>query len=835
MVVSRALEWALELRAFYPRRKKGIALMVLFRRIVWFSVALLAMAWVGPAHAQGLSSPVSRTFVTKIAGQTVWITVIRRGPNQPPETEQTWWGWGNTTTDEYLFALGEPTHHVRMVLEFSRVSGGRLKAELFTNRLGKAPMRYRLTDGRLTILSERGNPYIVMETRQGAWLYDGKTNYNLTLWVDGLSLGQQLYPDGRPNTVIRVGQVVPGVPQWQTAKLLQDPHKTWGYSRFGAEERLASAPPFRVMEGIMPGFPYFNIGNGKFDWYQENPSPLYYSLPASQFLINQFVGFENAGNYQINSLAHPPLVDFESPFGFYNWLPNSRYSQLVVRSESFPSTDILSPYPTAHRTMTSFRYSWTGSNPTLWDYSLQLAGSIPLNQTVTIGGTKLRTIPPNTLPAWVVNQRWPLVSFVQAMNGYPGSEGIYDYTPQIPSAWPWLIGLSGGPPSYWQHPYLSMYSATRTSKTMHSGETLPVGFRGEYNADDFRKPVLYISPVDGLVHLAWATAGVWNLGKGWYIRTESLGYGPYFNVWKLKHVAKVGPYGRAKGGQTTQSLYNFGRYLIYQGKSVLIFRHSTGPIQPTIVHPPTNKTGWSEFLKATAQNRDGRAPNNLESWLNTMPGTSLVLHASSIRDVTEVGNRVHMTLTLGDAIPGKSTVPGLSSLGPGTYLATLDTISGTWTTAPAIIKNFKTKVKFRPPMLGQADQIDVSITNPSNISRELVVQIKFNGHSSQTSRLQIGAGKSIVAPFHWLPETPKGMTAKVLINDKPIDTQILRPQQPSRIELFLASLPNWDAEWAVTATTLLLSMLVAGAWYGNTRTDWRVKVGTFNRKADDQK
>lgn len=791
-------------------------------------MALIAVSLPIPVNAQRAS--LVKTFVTKIDGQTMWVTVVRRGPNQPPQTAKTWWQWGNATSDEYLFAMGRPTHHVRLILEFSQLTGGRLRAKFFTNRLGKSPVRYSLSGGSLKILSEHGYPYVVMDTRRGGWLYDGRTNYDVTLRIDGFSgLGQQLYPDGRTSALIHVGQAVPGVPQWETERLLRDPHKSWGYTRFGADERLPSAPPYAVMQGLMPDFPYFNIGNGQFDWYQRNPSPLYYSLPASQLLINHFVGFENAGNYAINSLAQPPSVDFESPFGFYNFLPNSRHSQLVVRSESFPATDVLSPYAAAHRVMTSFRYSWAGSNPTLWDYSLQVAGSIPLSKTVRIGGQVVHTIPPRTLPKWVISQRWPMVSFVQAMNGYPGSEGIYEYTSQIPPAWPWLLGASAHPPSYWQFPYLSSKTGTATHKNAHPGETLAAGFRGEYNASDFRKPELYISPVDGLVHLAWATSGVWNLGNGWYVRTNSLAHGPYFDEWLLKHLAHPGRHPRAKGGTTVQTVYELGKYVIYSGAHRAIIRQLTHVPTPVLLSPPSSANSWKSFLSRTSNGVDGVAPRDLASWLHSLAGTSIKLPGASVTNAFYGHGKFHMTLTLRNPVHLGPVAGFPRHLRAGTYAIIYDSATKAWTVQRALLGHFDTRLSIGRPLLAQRGQVQVALKSRSNVMQRVRMVFRVGQRSRRTFSLMVPPGGRMTHTWNWIPRRTGRIAVSLMVNGKDVVDRRVMVRDPSRSVFLKESLPDSRDSLIAGLALLILTLIATGMWVAATDTDWRRRVGSSGK------
>ncbi len=750
--------------------------------------------------------------------------MVRRGPDQPSANQRHWWDWGNTTTDEYIFAFGPPKQ-TRMILEFSRIRAGTVEAQFYVHHLGEQPLNYKLNNRQVTITPTENYPYIVLKTRLGGWIYRGKPNYDVTAWIDGLTgLGpEKLVSNGHVNAVYRVGETVPGIPQWETGKLLYDPNKTSGYVRFVAEERLPTAPPFRVTPSLMPTFPYFDIGNfTNVDWYRANPTPFYWDVPASQLLINPFVGFENAGNYSISSKANPPAVDFESPFGFYNFLPTSRLSQLVVRSESFPTKDTMDGLSASNHPRTSFRYSWAGSNPALWSYSLQLAGSIPLNHKVTIGGTTVDSIGPTSLPSWVVNQKWPMVAFVQAMHGYAGSEGIYEYTPQIPQSWPWLLGQSSHPAHFWQHPYLSNKSGTTLSnKGLHPGEELAVGFRGEYNAFDFRNPVLYTSPVDGLVHLAWAQSGVWNLGNGWYVRSESIDTGPYFDAWYLKHLKKFGVDSRAQGGRTMQSVYDFGDYLVYAGKTRVVIRHSLKNPAPIVLRPPTNSLTWRSFLKSTAPYSAGKSPWNMPSWLNTFPGATLNLASSRLAHVSYTGHQFRMVLHLGAPTGSEHEIPGLEHIKPGEYLLTYTPTDRRWKATPARIGPLVANLTVDPAMVRQRTAITINITNRGNVPDRAQVTLDIDGHPYKGASILIPGGATAHQSFSWTPTTTLSAHLSAEIDGHPFDTATLKIRHLTRWQLFRQSLPRQGIQWAVAASILLLAGLVGFAWISMTRTDSR--------------
>jgi hypothetical protein len=453
----------------------------------WIPVLLMLLVCSLYSHlapAVSASTPHVRTWHGTVDGVPLWVTVVAKdyalGRPQGP-----WWHWGNTATDTYLLAVGHP-NQVRLILSFDRQRDGLPEAKLYAgvyNRdHGNEPLRYTLRDGRIGVLSAARHPYLTIRPHHGGWLVDGKPNYHLTVLVDGPTIygvGPANAPtDGTIDAIINVGGRH-GRPRWETQRLGHDPAPTAPYSRFSATKRMSGAPPLMLLPPLMPTFPYLGAAARFGDqWLSGNPPPCLFVLHPGLLLLQSFVGFKNAGTYWINSVSPPPRTDFESPFAFYNFLPSSRYSQLVIRADQFPPGDRHGYAP--HRSQqTAFRYSWKMRDPARWIYSLELEGFHPLADRIRVGRTAVRGISPVDLPDWVIGKSWPYATFVQAMPGFTGSEGIYFYG-GVDSAedWKWLTGSALSSPGYLKSPLLP--HAAELTRIADYG--LPAGFRGEYSA-----------------------------------------------------------------------------------------------------------------------------------------------------------------------------------------------------------------------------------------------------------------------------------------------------------------------------------------------------------------
>lgn len=606
----------------------------------------------------------------------LWVTVIPRGHTISLDARQhePWWRWGNTSTDAYLFAASMPDR-VLLILSFDTLADGTPQARIYVNDVGSKPLDYSIDGGELNVHTANGHPYLVMRPDHGAWLVDGEANYNLTLSLFDASSEQQTDrppDDDTPDTILRVGGRRPGIPDWQTQELLYDPSPDRAYMRFSAGLRMANSPPFKVATPVMPNFPYLGIGDGKIDWFEENPSPLYLDATRPEFHVFPFTGFETGGSYEFSSLSHPPNPDFESPYAFYNFDPTTRHAQLLVRSESFPAGDEFGPAPT-NLQRSSFRYSWTRQSSDQWTYSLHVGGSFPYTQQIQIGDVKVWGVPPSELPTWVTSKSWPVVTFVEAVDGYPGSEGIYFYTAQGPAPWPWLSGASNRPPDFMDEPYL-MPDVTLSNE---SGEGLPPNFRGEYIADNAQPIGLYLSPIDNRVHLTYAQGGVWNLGPSLVLREHNLTNGRYVDAWTLERVPKQPTQDkppRALPGTVEQALYALGKYLVYSGPEGVRILEVPDPVANLPLPVPTDSASWREFNQQTApfltQPRD---PHNLASWLSAFRGETLTFEGAQVKDVRASTDTFQFELDLqpGFRVHG-DPVLDWQSLGPGRYAVSFD-------------------------------------------------------------------------------------------------------------------------------------------------------------------
>lgn len=640
----------------------------------------------------------------QIDGVPTWITVVPRGHDIDPglQAEAPWWEWGNTETDAYLFAFEDPDS-VYLILNFVQTADGRPRAEVYVNDWGKAKLSYTLVGNDLTVRSNRGFPNLMVQPRTGSWFIDDRVNYRLEFWEDGFveafrrnAEPEERIPDGRPERYTQVGVDEAGLPKWETTDRIHDPHPSWGGNRFGASLRTDDAPPFRVVDPVMPTFPHLQISASDQNWFEANQRPIEYDLRRHELDTNSFIGFQTGGTYWINSDSYPPYVGFESPFAFYNFDPETRFAHMIIRAESYPAQSPFGPDP-LNFTRTAFRYSWKTDDITEWRYGIHVAGPHPYDEEITIGERTFVNVSMERLPTWITEKEWPLVTFVEPTEGYPGSEGIYFYNANRPEHLPWLSGASEVPEPWLEAPYLSDDIALGDN----SGKGLPPGFRGEYNAAYFREPRLYLSPIDNRLHLLYATGGVWHLRQDEVLRYHNLAAGPYIDGWTRERVpeqeiaeteqAFAGPVGSPQApmalpGERIVGLFALHGFLIYHNADGVAIRRSGTPMELFSLTPPTDRESWLAFRDAVAP-YTGRNPFDLRSWFDAFAGETLSLPGANMElpSVSPEGFSFVLDIAPGAGIGGDLAIPGLDAAAEGKLLIRYHSGSDSWQVEPATV------------------------------------------------------------------------------------------------------------------------------------------------------
>jgi hypothetical protein len=697
-------------------------------------------------------------------GEQLTVAVIARGHDNQKEVRKggAWWKWGNTSTDAYLFYWSDD-EMVDLILDFS-MTGDRPQALLYAPKVLELRSAITVQDDGYT-LPEGLTPDLIISPIDGEWLIDGQPNFNL--------LGQEANPtSGVFEWSIRVGSDDPGVPNWVIHEPLPGAEIGEGDPKFGAMVRMDPDVPFELATPLMPTFPYLSAVK------RENHfgaiQPIYFS-PRQRSFEQNWTGFHIAGMYQINSISSPPLTDFESPFAFYQFDRGAeRHANLVVRSDIWPAGSPHGP-PPHYNQRTAVRMSWTGEVSHLWRYSLSVSGNYSHDEEVMIGDTKVFAVPYQEYPYWIASKPWKAATFVEAIDGETGSEGIYEFSVEDNHAvTAWINGLRLDPPVEVLEGNLALGEHTLAQLEREPVATLrwpyldlpfihPLrlreGFRGEYSLQYDRVPQLYFSTIDNRPHLLYATEGIWNLGSGNVLRTKNLDGEAYIDAWIREYIPKGG--GQltddavmASPGKVRESLYTLSDFILYAhvDYGVRLLRLD----QPLIYRDlpvPTDEERWREFLE-TVEGRalEERDPHDLGSWLDGMAGDVFDVKRAEVEDprITTDGFRFVITLRPNFRVVGTDYL-GLEKLAPGAYVVSYD---GDFTIAPLTAPELSASladvspIQLQPtPMIltvrndGLQDVVDgiFELTAISETGQQVLIDsypFELASHKSSTKTLQ---------------------------------------------------------------------------------------------------
>lgn len=516
----------------------------------------------------------------------------------------------------------------------------------------------------------RLKPILVMAAPQGWWSRGGLPNENVTVKVFGPvytmwggKVGPQSYlptvPRGPLAFVVYLHGIAPGVPTWDDRRLIP-PLAGKSYIRASyAQSECAGQRTW--VPGPSPLWPYVAYSGHFLQGIGTETPPLVVNWTTGQVekfsevvsLRNQSCSYGFYSNAAVvpGHLNHP---DFESPWGFYTLSPAATgLPNLIIRVDWRPTQSLgalglhrLTPLalPLMARSSESVRYSWAdhpGNQE--FNYKVGLLGFRAVRaHTRIMGGRETIVAPPYAgYPASLIQQRWPVVTFVsQNARPYQTSEGLY--------AW---SGSQVG------HAFMFGERATPSPAAF---ATIPDGTAGEYRIGVGARPWLYASPIDRQLHLLGAQAGLFQVNSTTRLLERNLGPGPYLNDWRLE----------VRAGSTYRMVARLDamdrQVLLYAGPSGL--RIALAPFQPAAftILPPTTPASWRQFVQQAAPYQAGNSPVHLRSW---MPASTAVLTAASghIADVVPTASGFQAVVTVG-AGGAAAQLPGLPrEVAPGAY------------------------------------------------------------------------------------------------------------------------------------------------------------------------
>lgn len=692
--------------------------------------------------------------------------------------------WGDNVQDIlrfveeiWIFDVGQDGT-AQLIIDFHR-EGSNLYASVFDDSNGDGLVSYRI-DGQKVIIDENNHPRVQVVADSSWTLLDGSVNPNLHFYVDGPILRYLEWGEAQPaldyalTNVTTDGEVdweveivdldTNGIPDYQVQRLLTD------FPQFAAVFRatLYANPTQRKAEAYEGElfWPLLTSKHG-YESYNYFDRPPVVAIDWKEARVDRLgiIGYPIEQGYHINSRAGwqkgviTNYADFENPMAYYDLAGDQDgRPELFVRFEVFDKNDPLVLYrfggQLAPVPLTHVEYTWDSNNDGRWNYELGLGARFPITTVVQYADFGVRSVPYEQIPSWVNGQQWDMAVFIAAENGgYWNSEGMGE--------WSINRGYLDGEmvePSNLRDLYLT--GLTDDAPLEYYNE-VPTGFRGEIAAHYFSEPYLYISPIDGRLHLYKATHGVWNIDEQHQIFTRDTNGDGYLDQWLL-----------TKNDAELHHLMTTRHHLIYSTDNIVELKQIDELATPFLVQPPNDYGTWNHLRTLLEDNSAIDGERGLSSLIEQFDGATTVIKGSNVRDFRFTSKGFRFTLEL---LPAAEVVRNeleinFPALQPGNYLVSYEDnhFSLVPTTPPqlsATILPSRTRsranewqrLEIQLFNSGLSDAVDVSLCGilvaPSGQTQVL----------TGTIALVPGGGRETVA-WSWLPETNGRWRATVAMN-----------------------------------------------------------------------
>lgn len=587
---------------------------------------------------------------------------------RPVTTSGDWRSQLNFDDAVWIFdagARGTPS----LLIDFRR-DGSAAVADLYDDRGGDGIVRYGLERGYPRSAETRFPPVRVVAP-DGWWVKDGRTNFNLRIAVDGPVSASDLADlylhntaiDGSVDVDIAVGDPDGnGRPNWQVIQAHPPVHPSAGIYRTmvavneADDEAVpqtyilwphlgyAGEPRPTLAAGARP--PLSSLPFASYGYFKSNRNaapPIQVDWERARIVhVGQFVASEDvARGWSVRSVAaiSPPSAkaNEENPAASYDLANrNDGSPDLRIRNVHYFVDDPFAAVPLALPAH-DLSYSWDLEHDGRFDYKIGLFGRRPMPGTTVVGGLPIETVPYGEYPSWAIGHAWEEASFVVAEMPQPAGSGWAEQ---------WCLHCTPAQQAY--HAGL-----TRTQPT-ESFATIGRGLRGEY-ALTLREPVsLYVSAIDGKVHLYRAQGGIWAVDERQMIRYTALS-GPYVDRWE-----------KLEDGTVAETLVHAGDYLIYADSTgAYLARFGEAPAQAVFL-PPSDQAGI-ERMRLQLSRAAASDASDLRAIFDRLGTDKVSLPGAVVWDIQRDGASFRFQLLIGEA----TTAPGaLSGLSPGRWTVT---------------------------------------------------------------------------------------------------------------------------------------------------------------------
>jgi hypothetical protein len=586
------------------------------------------------------------------------------------------------TNDTWLFDVASDGV-ARLVIRFSRERGGYL-ASLFQDRDGDAVVKTEVDGTRVTIL-ESPYPVLTVKANDGWFLPDGHLNWNVRFLTDGPVLHLHTYEltdpwkqflvhDGEPDVELEFkDEDLDGIPEYGLWRIMAPTPSFWGATRTVIWSNAGGTRPSQPTGSLF--WPYLatsapasprSPGTDSIPAGAALPQdPNYFDLPPivvagfgeGKIQHITFPGYPIERGFHLNT-PQPFLkgeinyADAELAQAYYDLAGDRDGSpELHIRHRYYGQRD---PYGwDLGVPENEIRWSWNQANSSGlgWDYKVSLARRQAVTGTVEFPDFSYHGVPYEALPFWVTDNSWDYATFVAREGAdIESAEGIY------------LWGAVETPveedPSL-----LSRYLAGELDLDLGEAfHDLPPGWRGELAPALQDRPLLYVSTVDGQLHLRGASQGVWNLGGGSELRYADLDSDGYLDQWLL-----------FEDGVLARQFSFVAPYLIYAGDDQVTFKRVEA--EPSLLEtlPPRTQAEWLALSERLAAQGRSLGPDDLEAMMAQFEAVEWRVDGAEMRDLRSSGAGFRAILDLQPGFGARgSGGPGLAALQPGAYLLTYD-------------------------------------------------------------------------------------------------------------------------------------------------------------------
>ena len=572
----------------------------------------------------------------------------------------------------WVFESGS-TGKASLIVDFRPDGGSGVVALLYDDQSGDASVAHVLRDG-LPAVTESAWPTVRVTAPDGWWMRDGRINLNLEIEVDGAvhaSFGSVTYfsllkHDGRSDYRLRVGDKNgDGRPDWQLNRAYPPVPDDWSVYR---SILIASVEGDQPITGYL-FWPYLGGETyGIVKPYLVSPPPIQVNWSQAKIVtVGEFVASHGGANaWYVESVRAfgpdiaSPVANFENPFAFYDLAgKGDGYPDLQIRNVQVVPGDLVetpgatptdNPFLKSTLPINVVRYSWDQDHSRSWDFKVDLLGRHPVDDLVQFPGFSVQTVAYDRLPRWVVDKEWDAATFIAAERDMGWTtEGIYE----------WSTGAVRGT-------YLVGGNPQQAADQAFS--ELPEGVRGEYRLGLDDQPFLYVSPVDGRLHLRGAQEGMFAMGRGHVLKYQSLG-GDLIDQW-----ASV------VDGQPTATLSYVADHLLLETAEGVSFKRVGAHPPPALLLPPTDHASWSRLAETVSRARLGPAADDPAALFSRYEGTAWLLPNAKLSDLGLKDGEVRFALHLPDPTTRPTSQVGVPSwaarLQPGDYWVSYTTERG---------------------------------------------------------------------------------------------------------------------------------------------------------------